>query len=147
MYVPRYIQYLNLPKIPQEIIDTVIKDAGIHRQHHNASVYGSYTWSDYHTVELNSWCKANIGDDMYYGIQLMTADIDRHTDRGTKIKLNYLIDTGGDDVITNFYDQDQETLIESYQIEPLRWHIFKAESPHEIVNITRTRISITSKIF
>lgn len=147
MYPSRFVQYLNLPAIPQEIIDTLVLDVKEHHKQDNTKVHGPYIWSDYQTEKLNAWCKQNISDDLYYGIQLMVADVPTHTDFGTKTKINFVIDTGGDQVLTKFYDLDQKTLLDSYQIEPLRWHIFKADFPHEIVNITGTRVSVTARIF
>ena len=147
MYPPRFIQYLNLPVIPQEIIDTLVLDIKEHRRQNNTVIRDSYTWSDYQTEKLNAWCKQNISNDLYYGIQLMTADVPVHADFGTKTKINFVIGTGGDQVLTKFYDPDQKILLDSYQIEPFRWHIFKADLPHEIVNITGTRVSVTARIF
>lgn len=147
MYDPRFIQYLNLPKIPKEILKSIVIDVGIHKQHHNASLYDTYTWSDFGTQQLNDWGKANIGQDLYFGVQLMTGHVPIHTDIGTKIKINYIVETGGSDVETIFYDHDHSTKLESYKIEPGQWHVFKADSPHEVVNITNLRVSITARLF
>jgi hypothetical protein len=148
MYPTRYIQYLNLPKIPQYVIDSLIRDVEQHRAHHNSNKYGNvYVWSDLSTDLLNTWCRENISDEMYYGLQLMPNDVPIHQDVGTKIKINYLIDTGGNNVLTNFYDNDGTTELASYCIDVGRWHIFKADTHHEVKNIENTRISVTSRIF
>ena len=146
MYLSRYIQYLNLPSIPQHIIDSLILDVSQHHQHNNARQHGPYTWSDYCTEALDQWCKENISNEMYYGLQLMTSDVPVHQDFETQIKINYIIDPGGADVVTSFYD-DRSNKLASYCIEPNRWHIFKANTHHGVSNITTTRISVTAKIF
>lgn len=147
MYSNRYIQYLDLAPIPDHVVASLDFDVDRHCRHDNAQRHGPYIWSDYQTSVLNEWCKQNISRDLYYGIQLMTADVPRHIDIGTKVKINYLIDCGGHQVITNFYDHDKITLLDSYQIDQGRWHIFKADTCHEIINIQSTRISVTAKIF
>ena len=147
MYPPRYIQYLNLPKIPQHIIDQLERDPTVY--HQVSTVEGPYTWSDYDTKLLNVWCRENICSEMYFGLQIMTGNLPLHLDTGTKIKINYIIDPGGTDVITSFYDNDQVTLLDSYCIEPNRWHIFKADTHHQVTNIQpgQYRFGVTGRIF
>jgi hypothetical protein len=148
MYPVRYIQYLNLPKIPQYVVDSLIRDVKQHRDYHNSSIHGdAYVWSDLSTELLNTWCRENISDEMYYGLQLMSDDVPVHKDVGTKTKINYVIDTGGPNVETGFYDSDGITQLASYCIEGGRWHIFKADTHHNVRNIETIRISVTSRIF
>lgn len=44
-----------------------------------------------------------------------------HYDYGRKYAFNYLLNTGGEDVWTCWYDSDKK-LIEKHKIEPFRWH-------------------------
>ena len=67
---------------------------------------------------------------------------------GTEIKFNYLIDTGGDQSITNYYD-DQGKLLDSYVLKSHIWYILDVSTNHSVSNIeqNRSRISLTSRIY
>ena len=153
MYTPRYIQYFNLPQIPKDLIDSVVPQTLIDSFNSGNRKYerqvNTYVWSDESNEKINSWGQENICSDMYYAFQLMTGSLPIHKDNGTKIKLNYLIDTGGDNVVTTFYDDDQTTELASYNIPVNKWHLFKADTYHSVSNITpgQIRFSITGRIF
>jgi hypothetical protein len=70
-----------------------------------------------------------------------------HTDYGRKYAFNYIIDTGGDDVRTNWYDNIiDKNIIESHKIEPFRWHVIAVNPElHGVDGIhpDRKRISIS----
>jgi hypothetical protein len=147
MYQSRYIQYLNLPPIPQEILDTVPRDFALYQgQTHGKS--NTYLWSDSHNEHLNQWCQANICPDMYFGFQIITGNILAHKDVVTLTKISYLIESGGDNVNTEFFD-DQHNLVASYKIESGRWHVLKADTYHSVSNIEpgQVRFSVTGRIF
>jgi hypothetical protein len=146
MYSYKYYRYINLPRIPQSIIDQI---------NFNFSEYelkftsGVYTWSDSFNEPINQWCQQNICDEMYWAFQIIRGDLNVHKDNGTLTKFCYLLDTGGDNVITNFFDDDKTTVLDSVVLEPHRWHVLKVDSFHNVKNIEsgRIRFSITGKIF
>jgi hypothetical protein len=67
-----------------------------------------------------------------------------HIDTRRNFTYNYLIDCGGDEVYTNFYDKDLN-LIEQHCIEPFRWHRLNVECLHNVTGTTpgRTRVALT----
>ena len=140
------IRYLNLPKIPEDLIARVNFNF---EQYSDNVAYDNkaYIWSDSFNTEINQWCKENICQDMYWGFQIINSDLAVHKDRGTEIKLIYLLRTGGDDVVTYFLDEDQKTVTKQYIIEPNRWHILKANAYHGVKNVTEVRFSITGRVF
>ena len=146
MYPYQYIRYLNLPAIPNEIIASVNKNFD---EYEKVTHKETYTWSDSFNKEINDWCRANICDTMYWGFQIITGDMFLHKDRGTLTKMNYIIDTGGDQAVTEFYDEDQTTLLDSVIIQPFKWHVFKADTYHCVKNVDegKVRFSITGRIF
>lgn len=147
MYQPRFIQYLNLPPIPTEILASIPQDFALY-QGQTAKRFDTYLWSDAHNKQLNQWCQDNICSEMYFGFQIITGDIPAHKDVGTQTKITYLIHTGGDQVATEFFD-DQHNLIASYKIESGRWHVLKADALHSVSNIEpgQVRFSVTGRIF
>ena len=147
MYKPRYIQYLELPTIPKDIVDYLTLDLDKYKQ---AKTTGNpYQWTDNGNQELDAWGKKHICPDMYFAFQIMWGHLPMHYDIGTKTKLTYVLETGGDDVVTTFFDADGTTVLDSYCIEPHRWHIFKADTQHSVQNIQpgQFRLSVTARIF
>lgn len=141
------IRYLELPKIPNSIIDNLPADWKQYDQ--KVSYSGSnYTWTDSFNQEINSWCQEHISQGMYFGFQIMTGNVPMHKDVGTLTKLVYLLQPGGKNVTTNFYNDDR-TLAHSFVIEPFRWHVLRADSFHSVDHIEpdQVRFSITGRIF
>ena len=62
-------------------------------------------------------------------------------------KLIYLVELGGNNVLTNFYEEDKITVTNSYNIEARRWHILQAEKYHSVHNVESVRFSITGRVF
>ena len=148
MYSYSYIRYINLPKIPNEILDQINFDFSSY--HDKVTGHGgNYRWSDSHNKIINDWCQKNICKDMYWAFQLIGGNLGIHKDKPTKTKFVYLLDTGGDNVVTEFYDEDQTTILQSEIIEPHCWHILKVDSFHCVKNIEpgKVRFSVTGKIF
>ena len=149
MYTPRYIQYVNLPQIPEEILDRISRNFDEYRKSPGTQINpDTYWWSDSFNEEINQWGQQNICADMYFAFQAAAGDLRVHKDHQTKIKLSYLLDCGGDNVLTEFFD-DQNNKLASYCIEPNRWHIFKADTAHQVINTSpgQIRFSITARIF
>jgi hypothetical protein len=148
MYPYSYFHYVNLPKIPNEILKQINYDFS---SYNNKTVAhnGNYRWTDSHNKIINDWCQRNICKEMYWAFQIISGDLSIHKDKGTKTKFIYLLEAGGDNVITEFYDEDKTSVIQSVVIEPYRWHVLKVDSFHCVKNINpgKIRFSITGKIF
>ncbi len=65
-----------------------------------------------------------------------------HKDTNRHVAYNYIIDPGGDEVYTCFYDDDQK-LIERVNIETHRWHKLDVQTFHNVEGMTRPRIALT----
>lgn len=140
------IRYLNLPKLP----DSLLKQINFNIDEYEKKFQvNDYIWTDSFNKEVNAWCQENICADMYFAFQIMNGNLGIHKDFGTKTKLIYLLELGGDNVITNFYEDDKVTVTHSYVIESHRWHILKADSYHSVTNVEpgKCRFSITGRVF
>ena len=144
MYKPRYIQYINLPVIPQDIVNNLPRSLSSYELQNN----GNYNWTDSYNTQLNEWCQKNICSEMYFAFQFITGDIPIHKDIETQTKFVYIIETGGLNVITKFWDDDYK-LLDEYCIEKNRWHILKADTYHSVEDIVpdSLRWSVTARIF
>jgi len=64
-----------------------------------------------------------------------------------KHAINYVVDTGGDDVITEFYDDD-ENIIASYKQEPGEWYFLNSGNyKHCVKGITGRRKQVSYSIY
>ena len=146
----RFIRYLELPAPPQSLLDSISLDITRYEKKSGGRMNpDTYAWSDSNNEQINQWCQENICKDIYWAFQYMTGEAKMHKDGGTLTKMNFIIDCGGNNVLTEFFADDGETKLASYNIEPLRWHIFKADSYHRVINIEpgRVRFAITGRIF
>jgi hypothetical protein len=145
-YPYKYYRYLNLPKIPSDIFINYNFDE--YEKKVQGLINPGYVWTDSFNNEINEWCKKNICDDMYYAFQIIKTDIGIHTDNQTKIKFLYVLETGGDNVITEWYSEDN-TVVDSVVIQPNKWCVIKVDYPHAVKNIEsgKTRFAITGRIF
>ena len=147
MYPARYIRYFNLPLIPGRILSQINFDLDQYEK--RVSAHGVYTWSDSFNQELDAWCKENICADMYYAFQIIRGDLPLHRDKGTKTKLIYLLQNGGDQVRTEFLDDDESTVLQSEIVPTHRWHVMKVDTLHRVIGVDpkKIRFSIVSRIF
>jgi hypothetical protein len=146
MYPYQYYRYVNLPQIPQSVIDQVNFNFDEYGEEKDK---GIYTWSDSFNASVNEWCQKNICAEMYWGFQIIRGDLGLHKDNVTLTKFCYLLDTGGNNVVTEFFEDDRTTLVDSVVLKPHQWHILKVDSFHSVrgVDPGRTRFSITGRIF
>jgi hypothetical protein len=151
-------KYLNLPAIPDHVIKDeldyfpdakdIAKSASIKYGHTDNPVYAK---TDITSTSLKEWLNHNISNQMHYAFQIIPGKdgaLPLHKDVKTNQKLCYILDTAGENVLTNFYD-DEKNLLQSIKIEPKRWHIIDVTKFHEVIGIDEdeVRLSITGKIF
>lgn len=151
-------KYLNFPTIPCYIIDDILESFENLKKMANAAPVKSgngidpmYAWTDANNKKINKWCNENISNDIYFAIQIIQGEngiLPLHKDVGTKQKLCYLIDAGGLNVMTNFYNDERE-LLQSIKIDINKWHIMDVSNLHEVCGIEdgKIRVSITGKVF
>jgi hypothetical protein len=146
MYKQKYIQQINLPKIPKKIINNLPKDINLYKKHSDVE---SFSRSDSYNYEIDQWCRENIAKDINFGFQIIDGDVPVHIDNRVKIKLFYLISSGGENVLTKFWNNEQTEVLEEYKIPCNEWFLFKANSFHSVENINngKTRFSLVGKIF
>jgi len=146
-----YIQYLELPAVPDLIIEQIPRDLSRYTLPENFVSRSPFIWSASFNEDYNAWCKKNICKEMFFALQAMPGDQIKHKDRGSLTKLNYVFETGGENVKTKFWSDDSPTatLLGEYCIAPNKWHIFKADAFHSVENIAigKQRMAITARIF
>lgn len=149
MYPYKYYRYINLPLIPQSVVATMEMNFDKYEKRDAGRHGDTYKWSDSFNTEINKWCQENICNEMWWAFQFIKGDLGIHQDVVTKYKFVYLLDTGGDDVITEWFNDDKTEVVDSVVLEPLRWHILKVDTWHSVRGVKEgsTRYSVTSRLF
>ena len=149
-YPYKYYRYINLPRIPDEILIQLNFNFDHYESKNISRIHdGLYTWSDSFNEIINVWCQENICSEMYWGFQIVRGDMMPHIDSTTLIKMNYVIQTGGDGVITEWYADDKTTVVDSVVFTPHQWHIIKTDAWHAVRNTTpgQIRFAVTGRMF
>lgn len=166
------IRELNLPKIPQAIIDRINRDYNkyVAKWSDKDSPYWknnnleypedwsvAYILSDSFNHDIDVWCKQNISNTIDWEFQIINRDLDIHRDFDIgdideiiiHTKFIYIIEPGGSNVLTHFYKNDAITLIESYKLEPHKWYLFNTLRHHNITGIepNKVRFAIVGHVF
>jgi hypothetical protein len=136
-----YFEYLTeIPNIPDELLSEVYKS--IH-EHENVFVHNFY--SNYQifnlTDELIQFIKLKFNNHIIQ-VHVIKNVLAIHKDINRTIAFNYLIDCGGNNVETCFYDKKLK-LIEKIKIEPFKWHKLDVSTFHNVINLERPRIALT----
>lgn len=133
------LSYLSLPQLPSELIPDVYESL----KGTNMFPVATEQYKGFRSTDRISKFTESIFDFPHYtAIQIIKDFLIIHTDIFRTTAFNYVIDPGGEDVETCFYDNN-DLLIESYRIEPNKWHKLNVQVRHNVVNLVRPRISIT----
>jgi hypothetical protein len=153
----KLIDYLDfLPVVPAELLPTpewIINKPKIDRS--SKGLNNPY-FQPKHTdnPELNEWVKKNVVYTLSEGLELdptfiyvryqvMNTGFPIHTDKySRRVAINYLLELGGSNVLTQVYDWNNEVL-ESQRIDLHRWHYLIAELPHNATPIETPRAAIS----
>jgi len=133
------LKYWDYKKLPHNLIDEVYNSLNnIDRFPIENDQYKSFEASQ----ALKNFTKDIFDFEHNTAVQVLYKNVDIHIDLWRTLAYNYIIDTGGPEVKTCFYNESNE-LIESYIIKANQWHSLNVETRHNVVNIVRPRIAIT----
>ena len=141
-YKLEHIRYLNLPAIPQLLIDNFVA---------RSRLFPDMTQPYYHAVEydllgeINQWGQEFICNSSYISANIIKGDLATHRDRISShlsnrplqpaSKLCYMVSAGGSNVKTTFYEDDCSTVINEYIIQPNKWFLFDSYTNHAVHGI------------
>jgi hypothetical protein len=142
------VKRIHLPKVPdvfgQDIIKVIKEGQDISAG--DGNYLTQVSWKDA-PANLQHWCTENICDSIRWGIQSLVADLPRHKDIGTECKFLYLIEDGGNNVFTRYYN-DEGALISEYILQKKVWYIIDTQTFHDVTGLLpgQTRIAISGRI-
>ena len=133
-------RFLELPSVPAHLILPV--DEALKLE----NIFGGYT--DNYTIhevqdELRDYLQVLFPDYTKFRYQTLKKEIPVHKDRGRDIAVNYIIDTGGEDARTVWYEEDYTTPTHDVQLPKNRWHELRVDTYHSVTGITSLRYAIT----
>ena len=132
----------SLPELPEvlvkEIRDTVILNSNAFR----FTDYKDYRIYPIRDIALKRYLQSLFPEDYYFMVQVIGKNINIHKDIGRTSTFNYIIDAGGDNVETCFYN-NKKNLIEKHIIKEHRWHRLDVTAFHDVKNVKNKRIALT----
>jgi hypothetical protein len=135
-----YMKYLDLPTVPEHLLEDVatilakpvLPDGALNVRFRNFELKEI-------TPELNDWLVANLPFEIHSAnYQIIYAGIRIHIDVFANTVVNYILNTGGDNVETFFCDKSyKDTECERF---PARtWHKLNVDKPHGVRGINPGR--------
>lgn len=140
-----YAELLNWDRIPNDLLDnnlasiTTLPDYSPFKEYEK---FKQFLITDQALLDyIQQFFNFDVKNNSYY--QIIKEGVATHIDVDRSIIYNYLIDTGGNDVYTVWYQEDKIT--ENYRIKiPVNvWHKLDVTTYHSVLGITGNRIAIT----
>ena len=133
-------KFLNLPVVPEHLILPVEQVLELE------NIFGgrspNYTIHECQ-AELVEYLQEQFPEYTKFRYQTLVHGVPVHKDRGRTTALNYIIDPGGANVHTIWYDEDQVIPTCDAVLVKNQWHILQVDSYHTVMNIEERRFAIT----
>jgi hypothetical protein len=136
-----YFRYLDFPTIPEDFVSDIYHSINTNENHFikkNVN-YSLYPVSSRLRDHINSFFPKSTA----ISIQVINGNLPIHRDIGRTEAINYIIETGGEDVQTCFYNDNK--ILDSHRISAFKWHWLNVSVHHTVINVKKDlpRISIT----
>lgn len=135
------IEYVNLQKIPMDLIESTEQ---IKNKPNKSTVAKDYPFfKTFHVNDdLKKFLESIFPFEIWCQYQLIFGDIIIHKDPERTLAYNYILDQGGDMVLTNFYS-DKKNLIYSENIKLHQWVKLNTSIFHNVTGLSATRVAIS----
>lgn len=140
---------IDLPKIPLDLILTYDEILKL-QLHPTVDRNGNIYEVDFYKVftandALWKWVQLNFDTEIEYVEYLVAYEpLGIHRDMERTKAFNYIIELGGDNILTEFYTEDRAQLIYSKKYNQYEWHLLNVDLPHRVVGkLTSPRIIIS----
>lgn len=139
--------YLNLPQVPKPLEDLCLKNIDLIDNHSRLNelnklegighsitfipqivkdwLYKNVLEPNFNPIPKEMIEKTMLHVSHYIKHQEGTGVHPTHIDYGRNYAINYIIDPGGEDVITYWTSDNRDCITEEIKIEPRRWHVIK----------------------
>ncbi len=145
------VEYLDLPKIPEELIVDIYQTIrntepkerhsvpeGTDAEKHNA-------WNSIKASErLKEFTSSIFNFEHDVHIFVLSGDLPIHKDNTRDVAYNYVLETGN--ASTNFHDSDK-VLVEEHNIETFKWHKLNVKEFHSVVIPEPPRVLVSVSVY
>lgn len=141
-----YIEYPEIPQVPEYLIETDFEVVKTFQPYspvelEELDLYFLRKNPDIRLVEfLQPYFDFDVTDRIFY--QYIGKNLGVHKDFSRKSCFNYIINKGGDNVITSWYDEDLNKLYDEIIPEKV-WHKIYVDINHGVENVIGKRFSLT----
>jgi len=144
MKTSQHVQYYpEIPALPKDLQDEILSIT----KGEGSVIFASYNNFLLYPLSqrLKEWALEYFPTSTLQKIQKLEKSVDVHIDMDRKLAYNFLIDAGGNDVHTKFFDslEDGATVLEDHVLKTGIWHSLTVDVPHSVENITGTRIAFS----
>ena len=136
-----FLIYTNLPAVPEELIssiESIISTKPAETVLTSSKYFETRNVSSY----LHDWANDVFKRKLFVKYQIVKPNIPIHKDVGRKVAFNYLIELGGSDAKTCFFD-DSKKLLYAEKIPLKTWHQMRTDVYHTVIGIKTTRLAIS----
>ena len=146
-----------IPKIPEKFILGSVAEVEkncelVTTNHHGASGWDNFLAWRIDDPEFIKWAQPHFDFDLTEHKRSFTYQsvkprgLTKHTDYHRRFVYNYILDAGGDEVDTVFFDDVTEDANEMFRVRipTYKWNRLHVKTPHEVVGQTRRRLGITA---
>ena len=135
----QHIEYLDWPPIPEHLIQPV---TDIMQLPIVKSWGPLFFIRNIQEGELKIWLESLMENHSRPIYQSIHYDLPIHTDAGPRLfAYNYILDTGGTNVVTSVFNDDNECL-QSEILVARRWHRITTSKPHNVKGLEKGRIRL-----
>ena len=138
-----FAKEIKFPRIPDEIADNVRQQAIKWVEHDNVAKE-NYGWIPANTI-VDKWGKENVCEYAQWAVQVLIADLPKHIDENSQVKIQFLLETGGKNVISKSYKNNY--VVHSIVCDADKWYILKTDEFHGVYGVTGVRIALAAKIY
>lgn len=144
------VEYLDLPKIPEELIVDIyqtIRNTAPKERHsvpEGTDAEKNNAWNSIKASDkLKEFTRSIFDFEHDVHIFMLAGNLPTHTDNTRDVAYNYVLETGG--ASTNFHDADK-TLIEEHAILPFCWHKLNVKEFHSVLIPTPPRVVVSVSV-
>jgi hypothetical protein len=151
--------YLDLPKLPENLIDPCLSTIEYIDNHPRLNELNKLEGISHNITFLHEdvrrWLKRSVFPILFKDISMFPEALRSklhvshyikhpegngthpiHFDYGRNYAINYIVTPGGTDAKTQWYTNDRKTKLLEVKIEPHRWHLIKVKpTPHGVTGI------------
>jgi hypothetical protein len=138
-----FVTMLDWQSLPNSLIDDNLESILKLKDCSPFPDYENFRQYKIENKDLLDLIQKNFSFDVYNNTyyQVIKNDLPIHVDI-RKSAFNYIINAGGNEVYTVFYDDNENELFK-INLPKYKWHCLDVSKPHNVRGITGTRIAVT----